>query len=108
MVDFKINQDFIAKVLCINKETPELQCNGKCQLAKELKKVDTPTERNAPAQKIEELKLEYFAPKTKNLYQSRRIKLVTSKNIFFKEQLKISLFSEAIFHPPKTSFILLG
>ena len=39
-VDFKINQDFISKVLCINKEKPELKCHGSCHLAKKLKAID--------------------------------------------------------------------
>lgn len=36
-IRFKINQDFYARVLCINKEKPELKCHGKCQLKKQLK-----------------------------------------------------------------------
>ncbi|WP_295116630.1 hypothetical protein [uncultured Chitinophaga sp.] len=36
MVEFAVNQAFIAKVLCENKARPELQCNGKCQLKKQL------------------------------------------------------------------------
>ncbi len=36
-VNFKINQDYIAEVLCINKDKPDLKCNGCCQLKKELK-----------------------------------------------------------------------
>ena len=35
---FFINQDFIAAELCENKDAPELECNGKCYLKKELKK----------------------------------------------------------------------
>ena len=35
---FKLNQDYIAKVLCVNKARPQLKCNGHCYLAKQLKK----------------------------------------------------------------------
>lgn len=35
-VHFKLNQEYIAKVLCINKDLPEMKCNGCCQLKKEL------------------------------------------------------------------------
>ena len=35
-VEYAINYDYIAKVLCINKDKPELKCNGKCQLMKQL------------------------------------------------------------------------
>ncbi|MBL6446716.1 hypothetical protein JMN32_10360 [Fulvivirga sp. 29W222] len=37
-LDYQVNKDFIAKVFCINKDKPELKCNGKCYLAKKLKK----------------------------------------------------------------------
>jgi hypothetical protein len=35
---FKLNQEYIAKVLCVNKSKPQLKCNGHCYLAKQLKK----------------------------------------------------------------------
>jgi hypothetical protein len=37
MAYFKLNQDYIAAVLCINKAKPELGCKGKCYLKKQLK-----------------------------------------------------------------------
>lgn len=39
LVSFKIHQDFIAKVLCINKKRVPT-CKGSCHLRKELNKVD--------------------------------------------------------------------
>ena len=38
-LDYAINKEYIAKVLCENIEKPKLKCNGKCHLKKELKKV---------------------------------------------------------------------
>lgn len=34
---FYLNQDYIAKVLCIEKEVPDNECQGHCQLKKRLK-----------------------------------------------------------------------
>jgi len=36
VVDYAINYDYIVNVLCENKGKPEMQCNGKCYLTKEL------------------------------------------------------------------------
>ena len=36
-MDYALNQEFIAEVLCVTKEKPELQCNGKCYLKEQLK-----------------------------------------------------------------------
>jgi len=34
---FHLNREYIAKVLCENRQRPELKCNGQCFLAKKLK-----------------------------------------------------------------------
>lgn len=38
-VEYIFNYDYIVAVLCINKEKPELECNGKCYLDEQLAKV---------------------------------------------------------------------
>ena len=38
VVEYVVNYDYISKVLCENKEKPELKCNGKCHLMKEMAK----------------------------------------------------------------------
>jgi hypothetical protein len=40
LVDYVINQELITEEFCENKKLPELECNGKCYLAKQLKKVN--------------------------------------------------------------------
>lgn len=37
LADYLLNKEYIAKVLCINRDKPEMHCNGKCHLAKQLK-----------------------------------------------------------------------
>lgn len=37
-LSYKINYTYISSVLCENKNKPSIGCNGKCHLAKELKK----------------------------------------------------------------------
>jgi hypothetical protein len=34
---FHVNRDYIARVLCQNRDKPQLNCNGQCYLAKQLK-----------------------------------------------------------------------
>lgn len=34
---YQINKDYIARVLCENRDKPDLHCDGKCYLAKKLK-----------------------------------------------------------------------
>lgn len=37
VLQYQVNRDYIAAVLCVNKTKPQLHCEGKCQLKKELK-----------------------------------------------------------------------
>lgn len=39
-VEYVFNYDYISKVLCINKEEPKKNCNGKCYLKKQILKVE--------------------------------------------------------------------
>ncbi|OIQ23002.1 hypothetical protein [Lacinutrix sp. MedPE-SW] len=43
---FQLNIDYIIETYCINKEKPQLQCNGKCHLAKQLATATTTTNDN--------------------------------------------------------------
>ena len=45
VISYHINKTYIAKVLCENKEVPQMQCNGKCQLKKQLSEADTQQEK---------------------------------------------------------------
>ena len=40
LAEYAVNYDYISKVLCINKSRPEVHCNGKCYLSKELAKTN--------------------------------------------------------------------
>ena len=34
---YQINKEYITRILCINRDKPQLNCNGRCYLAKKLK-----------------------------------------------------------------------
>jgi hypothetical protein len=38
VLDYQWNKDYIARVLCVNRNKPEMKCEGKCYLCKKLKK----------------------------------------------------------------------
>lgn len=53
IVNYVTNYDYIATVLCENKDKPELKCNGQCYLMKQLAKQQS----QDPANPFEEDKL---------------------------------------------------
>lgn len=50
------NKAYVAKTLCVNKKKPEMHCNGKCHLAKQLQKLEA-DEKPSPSRVPVNLKL---------------------------------------------------
>lgn len=48
LFDYVVNQDFIAEFLCINKDNPDLDCNGKCYLMTRLSEENQKKKDNLP------------------------------------------------------------
>ncbi|WP_205589283.1 hypothetical protein [Mesonia aquimarina] len=97
VLEYIINYDYIANVLCINKNKPCLKCNGKCYLMQQLKKQqdsETPSSRiqleNYPIGFIEVLELSH---------PSKPIIIKKSKNNQYKN-LYDYLADLSFFHPP--------
>ncbi len=81
-LSYEINFDFYKSVLCENQSKPELKCEGKCQLKKELQK-DHENTRNPENKLSSDLKI----------------------NLFIEEVIQIRLHSESIFIPPYSGFL---
>ena len=52
LVEYYANKDFFATVLCINKDKPEMHCNGQCVLMVKLKKSFQEDSNSAPIPKV--------------------------------------------------------
>lgn len=63
VTNFVINQEVIAKTLCIQKENQK-GCNGKCQLTIELAENNTNSNQNAPLPDNERTHLDFFVINT--------------------------------------------
>lgn len=50
LAEYMLNQEYIARVLCVNKTKPEMACNGQCHLMKQMEK-ETKKEQNGNAVK---------------------------------------------------------
>jgi hypothetical protein len=100
-VSFKINQDTIAKTLCIKKEIKENTCQGKCQLKKALEKSDEEQQKQIPS---------FLKNKAEVLYcHNQNFFDFTAPILFYQSQLQstykstfyISSEIQKIFRPPK-------
>lgn len=95
-VEYAINYDYISKVLCINKDKPEMSCKGTCQLMKKLQQQkDNDYEslrihmEEYPIGFVKLLSIDFVAYVDKKL-----AKHPTYKNAYSY------LYSHSLFHPP--------
>lgn len=100
LVEYAVNYDYIVKVLCINKSRPEIHCNGKCYLSKELAK--TNDLESSPFQKIknsgQKILDTYILPETAETITTEKC---TFFNFNFTYETAYSfLFLTYIFKPP--------
>jgi hypothetical protein len=99
-IDYTVNYDYITKELCENRMKPELMCNGKCYLSKELVKT-TQEQGNKSPQKISLNSIDNFII-NESLDESFILKsgaLKNSVSSFYTNIYNLLLYNQ-FFHPP--------
>lgn len=97
-----MHYEYIAANLCINKEKPKLQCNGKCHLSKQIVAALDLDDSENPFKKNQSQEVDVFCEKItfevplKNLTYKRK-KQPFYKNAFFLNQKQNTLFKPPIF-----------
>jgi len=100
LANYLINQDYIAEFLCINKDKPELECNGKCYLAKQLKEASAEKEKNLPAIAMEEYPIGIMSITTFEISETTETTL--QANFQYNNNYTFS-YLNSVFHPPTFS-----
>ncbi|MBK9511602.1 MAG: hypothetical protein IPO04_20235 [Cytophagaceae bacterium] len=102
-LDYQLRKDFIVKNYCVNKNRPEMHCDGKCYLAKQLKKAQEKEEKEATNDFLTKFfgvegftKTENF----RNFFEQQAYFAQSIKNYFYLDKV-ISTDNASIFHPPK-------
>ncbi|MGJ8760182.1 MAG: hypothetical protein ACSHXA_06530 [Polaribacter sp.] len=100
LLEYAAFYDYIKNELCENIETPELQCNGKCHLAKQIVKAGDSENGNEKNQSFKvEISIVYFQETTHNdsvlLSKDENFKISTSYNNTYKFH-----YTDVVFHPP--------
>ncbi|PKQ60837.1 hypothetical protein BZG02_17695 [Labilibaculum filiforme] len=95
-VNFKINQEFFATI-CTNKDKPEMKCNGKCHLKKQIQQHEEDTSKD---KQISEKEYQLFF---QNILITKLSNAISSseKRLIYEEPLYSIQNTFDIFHPPK-------
>ncbi|MFH1319424.1 MAG: hypothetical protein ABII90_02065 [Bacteroidota bacterium] len=101
-IEYAVNKDYIAKVLCINKDKPQMSCEGKCHLQKQLKKATTeknnPEQNTPPKTKTQEVIFILKTEKPRCNYKIEEEKKYFSRNSMVSSQF----FTKPPTPPPKS------
>ncbi|WP_237738905.1 hypothetical protein [Galbibacter marinus] len=95
--DYVINQDYIAEYLCINKDKPEMDCNGKCYLMEMLEEENQQKKQNLPAIDLREYPIGFV--QVLHIPSVTQLSFKTKNNTIYTRQYS-SLFNDSLFHPP--------
>jgi hypothetical protein len=101
-ISFKLNQAYIIKNLCVNRDNPQSSCEGSCLLSKRLKQQEG-SGKTIPIN----VNLNEFNFYVDKISVFEFIKMDTTKHrfgCFF--QKSISTFQADIFHPPKPRLVI--
>lgn len=101
VVEYFVNYDYISKVLCENKDKPQMKCNGKCHLMKELAKASESENNDSKDKKTASTEFEV-------LFFEKAFELKFAQPIFFNNKMVNSDYSDlyvyqnvfSFFHPP--------
>ncbi|MFI2741380.1 hypothetical protein ACG2LH_01460 [Zhouia sp. PK063] len=96
VINYLINEDYIAEYFCINKDKPEMHCNGKCYLAMQLKKQQEQKKQGIPSIQIKEYPIGFVT-----------ILTIETSEIIAEKQFHFNYINDysketftTIFHPP--------
>lgn len=98
---YAINYDYISQVLCINKEKPEMHCNGKCHLMQELAKASEEDKSASSDKKTQHSDVEILFIETLISFDFGTEKQLAPKETKqFYSNLYSHLNCNSFFHPP--------
>lgn len=94
---FEVNQRYIAKELCENRDKPQMHCNGKCYLMKKLKQAqDKEQKQERQSQKLQIQDAVVSTPLVFKQYPFAEVNFHIPFSTGMPRNIKNS-----IFHPPK-------
>ncbi|MBB6680626.1 hypothetical protein H4O20_04150 [Aequorivita sp. 609] len=103
VVDYIANYDYIVNVLCENIDKPELECDGKCYLSKELAKEAGADDKNPLNSKTSKTEIpQVIISENVNEYEFVLQADHTSiEEIGYLPNLNSLLLTSSIYHPPQ-------
>ena len=97
-IAFKLNQSYIAAVLCENRFEPLVLCSGSCYLDQQLEALDGKDQPSSPAPQLDTK--DFHFPSVLEEGEAHSIAVV-SPNSFSSTTWQSSSYSSSLFKPPQ-------
>jgi hypothetical protein len=94
---FLANRDYVAKVLCINRDRPELDCEGSCFLSKQLNEAEEKRQGDTLQGSVE---MPVFLVSGFSLPEPESFSTVATKHPLTDAPPYLFVFSSEAFRPP--------
>ncbi|QLE01440.1 hypothetical protein HX109_07630 [Galbibacter sp. BG1] len=98
--DYVVNHDYIAEYLCINKDRPEMHCDGKCYLMQMLEEENQQKKQNLPAIDLREYPIGFVSFLS---LENTGYSIIPEKKTTLYFNKYSFLASYKYFHPPSLS-----
>lgn len=100
-LDFEIRRDYIVKNLCVNRDRPQMQCEGKCYLAKQLAALEEQEKRQAERDYMSKLLDQVLDYRTSSMIPAQiSYRIQTSLSFHYVAPPSACTHVDDIFHPP--------
>ncbi|MFD1294595.1 hypothetical protein ACFQ5N_12190 [Lutibacter holmesii] len=101
IIEYHANYDYIATVLCENRDKPFLACNGKCYLEKQLKKVTHDSHDHNST--IPQINFDDYpvSPLGQFTYNVKDFDVIGYKNIMLPLNQNSQEYLNSLFKPPR-------
>lgn len=98
LLNYTINKEYISKNICENRKKPQLRCNGKCHLMKQLKKENKQQEQSPLALLKCNVQVQYVEEQQEYIFSNTETRVAVN----FPRYLigNTSAESQSVFHPP--------
>lgn len=100
-ISFKINQEVIAKTLCINKDIKDNCCQGECYLKDQLNKLDKGEQHQIPAKLKLRLEDLYYHTQIDLILSNGAVTIARSIAKKYSNNFYSASYINDIFRPPK-------
>jgi hypothetical protein len=98
---FKINQGYIAKMLCVNRSKPWMHCNGRCYFMRKLKAAEENEKKQTEKDNLGRFEVSFFQSPVEFEFQQKHDEIILFSCSSAHSVAYNDPYLKSLFHPPQ-------